>query len=212
MRILSLQVGRPESFAMDGGERFETSIFKKPVAGPIWARSNALEGDQPADKQWHGGKFKAVYSYAAEHYVFWMRELKRKDLPFGMFGENLTTAGLDESTVAVGDRYRVGEALLEAVTPRIPCETLGFRFKDPGIVKKFIKAGRMGVYYKIVEEGKLGKGDAIQLEKKRKDTPRLSELASLYAARDPDPKRLRELLQLPELPPDFRGRFKKLLK
>ncbi|MFH2201887.1 MAG: MOSC domain-containing protein [Elusimicrobiota bacterium] len=211
MHILSINAAKPRTFDTDDGEKFETAIFKEPVAGRVWARDNAIDGDEPADKEDHGGEFKAVYTYASEHYAFWKGELGRADMPYGMFGENLTTAGLDEDAVRLGDRFRMGEALLEAAQPRLPCETLGFRFRDQSIVKRFLQACRMGIYFKIVEEGRLAAGDEIRLEKKGKSSVSMAELMTLFAAKKADKKRLREILKLPELTPEFRGHFERRL-
>jgi len=211
MKIVSVHAAKPKTFTMENGEEFQTSIFKEKMEGRVWARGNAIDGDESADKEWHGGETKAVYSYACEHYPYWMKELEKTDLPFGMFGENLTTEGLDESSVCLGDRFRMGEALLEALTPRIPCEMLGFRFKDQTIVKRFLQSGRSGIYYRIVEEGQLAAGDTISLEKNRGDTVKISEMAAVYADPHADKKRVREISELPDLPADYRVYLQKRL-
>ncbi len=211
MKIVSVNVALPKTFKMEDGEEFQTSIFKESVEEKVWARDNAIEGDEPSDKEFHGGVHQAVYTYAAEHYPYWKGDLGVDDLPYGMFGENLTTEGFDEPEVWIGDRFRFGEALLEATSPRIPCETLGFRFNDQKIVKKFMDARKMGVYFKIVEEGRLGKGDEIRLEKKRRDTAPVLDLAGVYADEDFDKAKVKELLQIKEIPPANRRYLEKRL-
>lgn len=211
MRIASVAVALPKTFKMEDGEEFQTSIFKESVETKVWARNNAIEGDEPSDKEFHGGVYQAVYTYAAEHYPYWKEDLGLAEMPYGMFGENITTEGLDESEVWIGDQFRFGEALLEATAPRIPCETLGFRFKNQHIVKKFMTARKMGIYFKIVEEGPLGKGDEIRSEKKRRDTAPILDLVGVYADKDFDKTRLKELLQIKEIPPANRKYLEKRL-
>ncbi len=159
--IKSIQVSKAREVQWQG-RTVSTGIFKEPVAGQVAVHRLGLAGDEQADLAVHGGLNKAVYSYALEHYDFWRAELSRDDLPNGMFGENLTTRGLDESTVNVGDRFRIGTALLEVTQPRQPCYKLGIRFGDMGIVKRFARAGRAGLYFRVLEEGVLQPGDAIE--------------------------------------------------
>jgi MOSC domain-containing protein YiiM len=160
MRLVSVNVsaGRVVSWR---GKRIETGIFKEPVAGRVMVRRSNLDGDRQADGSVHGGEHKAVYAYAAGHYARWRRELSR-EIPFGMFGENLTIEAFPEHDVCVGDVFRVGGALLEAVQPRLPCFKLGIRFDDARMVKRFMRSGRFGVYFRVVEEGDVGTGDAVE--------------------------------------------------
>ena len=109
MKLISLNVARPR-LALYKGATVNTGIFKKPVSGRIVLRTLNLEGDQQADLTVHGGPYKAVYAYPAEHYEFWRRELPDMDLPWGMFGENFTTEGFGEDEVHVGDLFRIGSA------------------------------------------------------------------------------------------------------
>lgn len=161
MKILSLNVGLPRAVAHDGRE-VATGIFKEPVAGPRMLRFLHLDGDGQADLRNHGGLDKAVYAYPSEHYPLWRRELDGRELPWAIFGENLTTEGLREEEACIGDQYRVGEAVLRVRQPRIPCYKLGIRFGRADIVKKFLASGRSGIYFSVVEEGKVGAGDAIE--------------------------------------------------
>jgi len=160
MRVVSVQVGLPKAVKWRS-ETVRTGIFKEAVEGPVRLRTYGLEGDGQADPKYHGGIDKAVYSYAKEHYDWWTQN-GRPGLTHGMFGENLTIEGLDESSVSVGDRFRIGTTLLEYTGPRVPCFKLAIRFEDPKIVKEFKDAGREGLYFKVVEEGELRAGDAVE--------------------------------------------------
>ncbi|MCI4371622.1 MAG: MOSC domain-containing protein, partial [Thermoplasmata archaeon] len=115
-----------------------------------------------ADPSVHGGPTKAVYAYPSEHYPSWRRELARSDLPWGSFGENLTTDGLGEDTVHIGDRLRVGSALLRVTQPRMPCYKLGIRFGRDDMIRRFLESGRSGFYLAVLEEGDVAAGDRIE--------------------------------------------------
>jgi MOSC domain-containing protein YiiM len=162
-RLLSVNVGRPK--AVDTGRRVvETAIWKAPVEGRVRVRGVNLDGDQQADLSVHGGPDKAVYAYAIEETRRWEAELGR-ELGAGAFGENLTTEGVDVSGALLGERWRLGTTLLEVVQPRLPCFKLGLRMGDPLFVRRFALASRPGAYLRIVEEGELGAGDAIAVER-----------------------------------------------
>jgi len=160
-RLLSINVGRPRTVPRGRGTA-QTAIWKHPVAGPVAARGVNLEGDDQADRHVHGGPDKAIYAYASEDTAWWEAELGRTLGP-GAFGENLTVSGLDLSAMEVGQRWRVGSAVLEVSQPRLPCFKLGLRFGDPRMLKRFAGAGRTGTYLRIVEEGVLEAGDAIEV-------------------------------------------------
>jgi MOSC domain-containing protein YiiM len=144
------------------GRRVLTGIFKQPVADRVRVRKNGLDGDRQGDLTVHGGELKAVYSYSVANCEWWNRELGQV-LPPGMFGENLTIDGLEEKAVSVGDRFNVGTTILEAVQPRLPCYKLGLRFGDQMMVKRFMRSGRFGTYFRVVTEGDVGAGDEVRL-------------------------------------------------
>ena len=197
MRVISVNVGMPREVAWRG-RTVLTGIFKDPVAGPTPLRRLNLDGDAQADLTVHGGPDKAVYAYPSEHYDGWRSQLGR-DLSPGAFGENLTTEGLDEDSVHIGDVFRVGTARLVVTQPRLPCYKLGLRFGDPGMVKRFLEAGRPGIYFAVVEEGTVGPGDPI--ERVAEDEARISvaEMFRLVLDGDADPDALRRLLTVPAL-------------
>src|SRR3954470_3202101 len=160
-RVASVNVGRPRAVGT-GRRTVTTAIWKTPVEGRVAARGINLAGDDQADRTVHGGPDKAIYAYASEETRLWESELHR-DLGPAPFGENLTTAGVDVSGALVGERWRVGTALLEVVQPRLPCFKLGLRMGDPSFVRRFGRASRPGAYLRIVEEGELGAGDAVEI-------------------------------------------------
>lgn len=142
-----------------------TGIFKTPVSGRITLRRHNLDGDGQADLRYHGGEHKAVYAYPYEHYAYWRERLNRDDFTFGQFGENLTTEGMLETEVHIGDVFRIGTASIQATQPRQPCFKLGIRMGRPEIVKEFLESERSGIYFRVVKEGELAAGDPIELIK-----------------------------------------------
>lgn len=202
MHVVSVNVSLARTINWRG-HVVRTGIFKEPVTERVMVRRTNVDGDRQADLSVHGGEAKAVYAYSADHYPWWARELGR-ELSFGMFGENLTIAGFDENDVGVGDRFAIGDVVLEAVQPRLPCYKLGIRFDDPQMVKRFMKSGRCGVYFRVITEGELGAGDTVvrtYAESVRLPVPTLAALIDSSAR---DPVLARRALAIAALTPDWR--------
>jgi MOSC domain-containing protein YiiM len=161
-RVSSVNVGRPSRLAARHGRPVWSAIGKAPVAGRVRVEGVNLAGDDQADRRVHGGPDKAVYAYAGEDTAWWAEQLGRELGP-GAFGENLTTEGVDVTGARIGERWRVASVELEVCQPRLPCAKLGLRFGDPGMVKRFALAERPGAYLRILAEGELGAGDAIEV-------------------------------------------------
>lgn len=160
-QVLFVNVGGVRT--VDLGDRtITTAIWKSPVEGPVPVRGVNVSGDDQADRSVHGGEHKAVYAYAWEDTLWWQEELGRELVP-GNFGENLTLGGIEVPDAVVGERWRVGSALLEVSEPRFPCFKLGLRMGDPRFVKRFAAARRTGTYLRIVEDGDMGAGDRIEI-------------------------------------------------
>jgi len=193
------------------GSTVLTGIFKKPVASSVAIRRLNLDGDAQADLTVHGGPDKAVYAYPFEHYKEWEAKLGRDLLP-GAFGENLTTEGLVEDRVHIGDEFRVGTARLVVTQPRMPCYKLGIRFGDPRMVKAFLKAGWPGIYFAVVEEGAVGPGDAV--EQIHTDGRRITvtDMLALMFNRHAAPDDLRRLVEVPGLAGVWREEFQSRLR
>ena len=162
VRVISVNVGLPREVAWKG-RVVTTGFFKDPVSGRVAVRRLNLEGDKQADLTVHGGVDKAVYVYPAEHYDYWRQELPGVPLPWGAFGENLTTEGLLEGAVHIDDRFRIGSAEFRVTQPRQPCYKLSVRFGRDDIVKRFLISGRPGFYLAVLREGDVGVGDTIEL-------------------------------------------------
>jgi MOSC domain-containing protein YiiM len=181
------------------GEPVTTGIFKSPVEGRIRLEGINLRGDDQADRENHGGPIRAVYAYAAEDYRWWQGTLGRTLTP-GKFGENLTLERVEVSGALIGERWRVGTAILEVTSPRVPCYKLGIAMEDPGFIRAFARALRPGAYLRIVEAGDVSAGDSVTVDWKPDHNLTLETMAQIYLF---ERKRLEELL-VPQLPDEWR--------
>src|SRR5215510_1858870 len=208
MRVISVNVGLPRTVQWKG-KAVSTGIFKAPVSGRIHLRTLNFDGDRQADLSVHGGPDKAVYVYPAEHYAYWHQELPDMTLPWGMFGENLTTEGLQEDdTLQIGDRFRIGTAEVVVTQPRLPCFKLGLKFGRDDIVKRFLASGRNGFYFRVVAEGEVAAEDAVVLVERASGSVAVSEITRLYARDKDDLEGLRRIVGVAALPDDWRDYFK----
>ncbi|HEY6186670.1 MAG TPA: MOSC domain-containing protein [Pyrinomonadaceae bacterium] len=210
MKLISLNVGRPR-LVMSRGEMVSTGIYKEPVEGRVRLRTLNLDGDRQADLTVHGGPMKAVYAYPSEHYDFWRAELPDMQLPWGVFGENFTTEGLEEREVNVGDRFRVGTAELMVRQPRMPCYKLGIRFGRSDILKRFLQSGRTGFYFSVTKEGEVEAGDALELIGRDEHHVAISEIVRLYARDHSDVEAMRRVVEVEALPASWRDHFLQLM-
>lgn len=158
-----LAVCRVEQLLKDAGGIGVTAIDKRPVEKRLHVRPLGLYGDVQADRKHHGGASKALYAYAEEDAAFWAAELGR-DIPPGLFGENLRTAGLDVNGAEIGERWAIGgELVVEVTCPRTPCATFQRRMREPQWVKRFAAEGRTGAYLSVVKSGGVGAGDEVRV-------------------------------------------------
>ena len=208
MKLISLNVGLPR-IVESNGEPVTTGIFKEPKQGSVMLRTLNLDGDRQADLTVHGGVSKAVYGYPVEHYEFWKRELPDMEFPFGMFGENLTTEGLLEDSLNVGDRFRIGEAELMVTEPRMPCYKLGIKFGRTDIIRKFLQSRRTGFYFAVVKEGEVEAGDEIELLSRDINDTTIADITRLYAFEKDDIDTLRRAVTLEALSDSWREYFQK---
>lgn len=192
MYVISVNVGRAVD-AEWAGKLKRTAIDKKSVTHRVEVRPNGLAGDERADQPNHGSPSHAVYAYAREDYDWWEHELGR-ELPAGRFGENLTTSGVDVCGAMLGERWRVGSALLEVTGPRVPCVVFRNWMDEPGWVKRFTDVGRTGAYLSVVETGELGVGDEVELVHRPDDSVTLLES---FRAWHGDKDAMRRILAFP---------------
>lgn len=210
MKIVAVSVGPPREVEWRG-RSVRTSIFKQPVSRRMHVGQLNIEGDEQSDLSVHGGPDKAVYAYPAEHYVFWREELPDAELPWGAFGENLTTDGLLEDRIFIGDRYRVGTVELVVTQPRMPCYKLGIRFGDPGMIRRFLESGRSGFYFRVAREGELGVGEVIEQLARDDGGLTVADVVRLYAMDAGSQPLLERASEHPSLPAAWRDYFRKRL-
>src|SRR5579862_2468344 len=182
MELVSLNVGLPRDVVWHD-QTVTTGIFKSPTTARIRLRKLNLDGDRQADLTVHGGEHKAVYCYPVEHYAYWKEKLPGRELPFGTFGENLTTDGMLEQDVRIGDRFAINDAEVVVTQPRLPCYKLGIRFQSDDMVKRFLASGRMGFYLAVTREGEVGAGDEIKVLARDPNAVPVSEITRLYIAK-----------------------------
>jgi ferredoxin-NADP reductase/MOSC domain-containing protein YiiM/ferredoxin len=211
MRLVSLNVGLPREVEWRG-RTVRTAIFKAPVAGRRRVDGLNVEGDGQADLMAHGGEHRAVYVYDASAYEHWAAELGRDDLAPGRFGENFTVEGMPDDAVCVGDRYRVGSALFEVTQPRVSCYKVGLRLEEPRMPALLYSHGRPGFYLRVLEEGEVGAGDAIERVATGEPAMTVRELSALLYLPGHTPAKLRRALEIPALSEGWRGSFRALLE
>ena len=210
-KLISVNVGLPRT-VMKNGDPVLTAIFKEPVSGRVMLGTLNLDGDRQADLSVHGGPSKAVYVYPSEHYDYWKRELPEMKLPWGMFGENFTTAGLIESELSIGDKFRVGSALVMVTEPRMPCYKLRIKFGRPDIVKRFLASERTGFYFAVLQEGEVGAGDQIELIERGKRSVTVSDITHLYTREKRNIDLLRRAIEVEALPESWKSYFQHRLE
>jgi MOSC domain-containing protein YiiM len=211
MKIISVNVGLPR-LVVRNGEPVSTGIFKEPVAGRVRMRTLNLDGDRQSDLSVHGGPQKAVYVYPSEHYDFWKRELPDTELPWGMFGENLTTTGLFETEINIGDKFRVGTAEVMVTQPRMPCYKLGIRFNRADIIKRFLLSERSGFYLSVLNEGDVGGGDEFQLLEKNGSGVRVVDVTRLYSSERDNVALMQRAIATDALPESWKDYFRKRIE
>ena len=210
--VLALCVGKPAPLA-DGKL---SSIDKHAVQGPVRITRMGLEGDTQTNRKLHGGEHMAVHLYAADHYGYWREEIPevaRLASP-GAFGENLHTQGLTETDAYIGDRFRMGTALLELSMGRQPCSTLERHFQRKDMIKRIIANRRCGIYFRVIEEGEAVAGDSLTLIARSQYRWSVEDAFALLfdKARKPSQDEIRDLLAVPQLGPQWQDKLRAKLR
>jgi MOSC domain-containing protein YiiM len=211
MRLVSVNTGRPRDVEVNG-RIVRTSIWKSPRQGRLPVTTLNIAGDEQSDLTVHGGTYKAVYCYPSEHYEYWRRELPDAELPWGVFGENLTMEGLLETDVYIGDRMEIGSAEFLVTQPRQPCYKLGIRFGRDDMIKRFLASGRSGFYVRVVREGDIAGGDAIRFVARAAGSMSVNDIFQLYFDDEGREGDLRRAAVAPGLSPSWRDHFLKRLE
>src|SRR5260370_30567719 len=206
MQVISVNVGVPREVVWKG-RSVVTGIFKEAVESRIAVRRLNLEGDRQADLTVHGGPEMAIYAYPAEYYPFWREQFPEMNLPWGMFGENLTVAGLLDETVHIGDHFQVGSAHLVVTQPRLPCYKLCIKFGRDDILKRFLQSGMTGFYFAVLKEGEVASGDPIRLLHQDEHQVKVADITRLYRQDKHNLDLLRRVVAMEGLPEAWRDYF-----
>ena len=194
MRLESINVGRVETIS-HGNKTYETGICKKTVDGAVQITSLGISGDAIVSKEHHGGVDQAIYAYSADDYDWWANETGRGVFP-GLFGENLTIRDLP-TDMNIGDRLLIGEVVLEATAPRIPCDTFAGRMEDRHFGMTFRVAERPGIYFRVLNGGLAQVGDAVTLVENTGHDVSVLDLFRYKYRLSHDPDDLRRMLEAP---------------
>lgn len=210
-QLLSVNVGLPRDIEWQG-RTVHTGIWKDPVQGRCRVRRLNLEGDGQGDLAGHGGEQRAVFVYQIDSYRYWQEHLKRSDFVHGQFGENFTVDGLPDHTVCIGDRYQIGSAVFEVTQPRVTCYRVGIRMNEPRMPALLTSSGRPGFYFRVLQEGDVGAGDAIVKVGEAKERMTVAEINALLYLPHHAPELLRRALQIEALSSGWRSSFEALLE
>jgi MOSC domain-containing protein YiiM len=210
MQIISTNIAKATTIEWHGQE-IQTGIYKYAVETPIFLGSEDVVNDQVLDRRYHGGVDKACYLYSAEHYPFWKTKYHDLDWQWGMFGENLTVQGLNESEIYIGDIYQVGEAVIQVSQPRQPCFKLGVRFGDQKVVDDFWSLPYPGIYVRVLQSGIVKKGDELVLVERYPESPSISQVFSIFRLNPTDTKLIHQAIETPYLAESCRRDIRKIL-
>ncbi len=210
MSVISVNVGLPRE-VVSKGKTVLTGIYKQPVAGRVIVRQLNLDGDRQADLTVHGGPDKAIYVYPSEYYQYWREQFPGLELPWGMFGENLTVAGLLDEMVYIGDRFQIGSVQVMVTQPRLPCYKLGIKFGRDDMLKRFLDSALTGFYLKVIEEGEVKAGDAITPTARDQHRVKVSDIMRLYKQDKYNVGLLRRVVEVEALPEEWRDYFRERL-
>jgi len=193
MKIISTNIGAAKTIDWHG-EKITTGIFKYPVAEPLLLESNDVKKDTVVDRKYHGGVDKAFYLFSADHYPFWKSKYTDLEWSYGMFGENLTVANCQETSIYIGDTYRVGSAVVQVSQPRQPCLKLGVRFNDVKVIKDFINQPYSGIYFRVIKSGEVKIGDIFELAERQKNPISVADTFSMLYRVFEDKKSVEKIL------------------
>ena len=205
-KIVSINVSESKEI-MHNNKSVMTGIFKTPVEGQVLLRRLNLEGDGQADLWGHGGAFRAVYVYSVENYDYWRRELGRDAFSYGQFGENFTVEGMLDDDIHIGDVFQIGGALVEVSQPRIPCYKLAIKMGIDNFQNRFLESGRVGFYFRVLEEGEVSVGDTFQLVSRDPNGMSVREISDLLFFNTEDLEGTRKALFIPALAHGWKGSF-----
>jgi MOSC domain-containing protein YiiM len=211
MQLTSTNIAKPTTIIWNGQE-VTTGIYKTPTNQPIYLGKESVKNDEVSDRRVHGGAFKACYLFSESHYDYWKNLYPNLDWNYGMFGENLTVKGLDETNIQIGDIYKIGEALVQITQPREPCFKFGIKFGTQEVLKKFIEHGCPGTYVRVLEEGYVKNGDRFKLMEQTKKSLTTSQFFHLLFSKDKNQEHLEFAIKNEAIPLSKRNKLRAFIK
>ena len=199
MKIVSTNIAKPVTIRWKDEDQI-TGIYKTPLSEGIYLSPEGVRGDTIKNSRVHRDSLKAAYLFSEDWYAYWKALYPALNWELGMFGENLTVKGLDETELMMGSLYRIGEAVVRITTPREPCFKLGLRFEDQGIIEAFIKHGHPGSYVSVLESGYVRKGDSLELLESKEGSLSISDFYRLWFSPEKNPEHIQVALKLPFIP------------
>ncbi|MCX2680495.1 MOSC domain-containing protein [Galbibacter sp. EGI 63066] len=209
MNVTAVNIAKPRVVSWKGKE-IKTGIYKYPVSIPILLEETDVKGDTVVDRKYHGGKDMACYLFSADHYPYWKENYPDLDWNWGMFGENITIAGFDETAICIGDILKIGNAIVQVSQPRQPCLKLGIRFNDQKVLKDFIAYARPGGYLRVLQPGTVSKDAEVTILEKDPRQLSLSEVFQMLY-KPTDIKTLENAILHPHLAESCKNNLRKIL-
>ncbi len=210
MKLLSINISEPKKITFNGKELI-TSIYKLPIDKEVEVGQLGIEGDRQADLQVHGGYDKAVYAYSYTHYSHWSDVMKKTYEDFGLVGENLTIDNFDEKDVFIGDEYKIGTTLLQVSQPRIPCYKVGIKMNSREFPKLFSQSGLLGSYMRVIQPGRITKGDTVELSKRDDASISIFEISQLLFVDLKNIEGMKKAIDLKHLSEEIKEKFRERL-
>ncbi|MFI1772285.1 MOSC domain-containing protein [Thalassobellus citreus] len=211
MKITSTNIAKPTTIIWNGKE-VTTGIYKTPTSNPIFLGKSDVKNDEVTDRKHHGGEFKACYLFSENQYNYWKNLYPNLDWNWGMFGENLTVDGLDETKLYIGDIYKVGDALVQITQPREPCFKFGVKFGNQNVLKQFIDHSFSGTYVRVLEEGFVKTGDTFKLIEQAKNSITTYQFFNLLFSKEKSSELILSILNNDALPQSKRDKLKSFIK
>lgn len=211
MQVIATNIAKPRELTWKGKTQV-TGIYKYPVDEPMLLKDHRVVGDLIGNKEVHGGEFKAVYLFSSEHYPYWQKKYPALEWHWGMFGENLTTRGLMDHEIEIGNIYKIGTAVVQSTIPREPCYKLGLKFGDQDIIQAFIAHGNPGAYVRILEEGEIQTGSAIELIEPARGSISIQVFFNFLNSREKDQNILSRILKNSYIPDYKKEKLKRFIK
>jgi MOSC domain-containing protein YiiM len=199
LNIVSTNISKPTTIIWKNNA-ITTGIYKNPVSHPIFLDEQGVKGDEVSDRKVHGGHYKACYLFSADYYPYWKSLYPNLTWDYGMFGENLTISGLDESKILVGDIYKIGKVLAQVTQPREPCFKFGIKFGNQDVLKQFIDHVHPGLYVRILESGFVKVNDKVTLIEQAKNSLSVQDFYKLVFAKNKNQGHLKLAVDLEALP------------